>query len=54
MVPRGRDLGLVAADRTVFSNEAAEPLRAFKKSWVLAVLKGHGVERLKERNLEGW
>ncbi|MFN8058758.1 MAG: tyrosine-type recombinase/integrase [Vicinamibacterales bacterium] len=28
----------------VFSNEAGEPLRTFKKGWVVAVLKAHGVQ----------
>ena len=28
----------------VFSNEAGEPLRSFKKGWVVAVLKAHGAE----------
>ena len=27
----------------VFSNEAGEPLKTFKKAWVVAVLKSHGV-----------
>jgi integrase len=33
-----------AADVPVFSNEAGEPLRTFKKAWVVAVLKAHGVD----------
>ena len=28
----------------VFSNEAGEPLKTFKKAWVVAVLKAHGVD----------
>ena len=28
----------------VFSNEAGEPLKTFKKAWVVAVLKSHGVD----------
>ena len=32
-----------AADVPVFSNEAGEPLKTFKKAWVVAVLKAHGV-----------
>ena len=28
----------------VFSNEAGEPRKAFKKGWVVAVLKAHGVD----------
>ena len=30
-------------DAAVFSNEAGEPLKSFKKGWVTAVLKAHGV-----------
>lgn len=30
-------------DVLVFSNEAGEPLKTFKKVWVVAVLKAHGV-----------
>jgi integrase len=33
-----------AADVPVFSNEAGEPLKTFKKAWVVAVLKAHGVD----------
>ena len=32
-----------ADDVPVFSNEAGEPLKTFKKAWVVAVLKAHGV-----------
>jgi integrase len=32
-----------ADDVAVFSNEAGEPIKIFKKSWVLTVLKAHGV-----------
>ena len=28
----------------MFSNEAGEPLKTFKKAWVVAVLKAHGVD----------
>ena len=28
----------------LFSNEAGEPLKTFKKAWVVAVLKAHGVD----------
>jgi integrase len=31
-------------DLPVFSNEAGEPLKTFKKAWVVAVLKAHGVD----------
>jgi integrase len=31
-------------DVPVFSNEAGEPLKTFKKAWVVAVLKAHGVD----------
>lgn len=30
-----------ADDVPVFSNEAGEPLKTFKKAWVVAVLKAH-------------
>jgi site-specific recombinase XerD len=33
-----------ADDVPVFSNEAGEPLKTFKKAWVVAVLKAHGVD----------
>jgi integrase len=33
-----------AADVPVFSNEAGEPLKTFKKAWVVAVLKAHAVD----------
>ena len=33
-----------AADVPIFSNEAGEPLKTFKKAWVVAVLKAHGVD----------
>ena len=31
-------------DVSVFSNEAGEPLKTFKKAWVVAVLKANGVD----------
>jgi integrase len=31
-------------DVPVFSNEAGEPLKTFKKAWVVAVLKAHGMD----------
>ncbi|MEO8521838.1 MAG: site-specific integrase, partial [Acidobacteriota bacterium] len=31
-------------DVPVFSNEAGEPLKTFKKAWVVALLKAHGVD----------
>jgi site-specific recombinase XerC len=31
-------------DVAVFSNEAGERLKTFKKAWVVAVLKAHGVD----------
>ena len=33
-----------ADDVPVFSNEAGEPLKTFKKAWVVAVLKAHGID----------
>jgi site-specific recombinase XerD len=36
--------GHKADDVPVFSNEAGEPLKTFKKAWVVAVLKAHGVD----------
>ncbi len=33
-----------ADDVAVFSNEAGEALKTFKKAWVVAVLKAHGVD----------
>lgn len=33
-----------ADDVPVFSNEAGEPLKTFKKEWVVAVLKAHSVD----------
>ena len=33
-----------AEDVPVFSNEAGEPLKTFKKAWVVAVLKAHGID----------
>jgi site-specific recombinase XerC len=33
-----------ADDVPVFSNEAGEVLKTFKKAWVVAVLKAHGVD----------
>jgi integrase len=33
-----------ATDVPVFSNEVGEPLKTFKKAWVVAVLKAHGVD----------
>jgi integrase len=35
--------GCKSDDVPVFSNEAGEPLRTFKKAWQVAVLKAHGV-----------
>ena len=38
----------------VFSNEAGEPLKTFKKAWVVAVLKAHGVDpRWRKGSLQG-
>ena len=33
-----------APEVPVFSNEAGEPLKTFKKAWVVAVLKAHGID----------
>jgi integrase len=35
---------LKSDDVPVFSNEAGEPLKTFKKAWVVAVLKAHGFD----------
>ncbi len=41
-------------DVPVFSNEAGEPLKTFKKAWVVAVLKAHGVDpRWRKGSLQG-
>lgn len=36
--------GLKADDVPVFSNEVGEPLKTFKKAWLVAILKAHGVD----------
>ena len=36
--------GLKSDDAPVFSNEAGEPLKTFKKAWLVAVLKAHGID----------
>ena len=36
--------GLTNDEVPVFSNEAGEPLKTFKKAWLVAVLKAHGVD----------
>ena len=37
--------GVKSDDVPIFSNEVGEPLKTFKKAWVVAVLKAHGVDR---------
>ena len=37
--------GRKSDDIPIFSNEAGEPLKTFKKAWLVAVLKAHGVDR---------
>jgi integrase len=36
--------GLKADDVPVFSNELGEPLKTFKKAWLVVVLKAHGID----------
>ena len=36
--------GLKSDDAAIFSNEVGEPLKTFKKAWLVAVLKAHGID----------
>ena len=36
--------GLKSDDVAIFSNEVGEPLKTFKKAWLVAVLKAHGID----------